>query len=381
MPSFDFLSSLFALLSACAIVLMAYLLRNLPQPTLYFSEVEGLAELPPSIKQRLYFLPTALYSLSIFFLLLAASGPHTFQKGEQIELPGKTPERPPPPTEGIAIYFILDQSGSMEEKVSSVNSYGVRSKEQKIKLLKDLTMQFIAGDARQGIEGRKDDMIGVVTFARSAQVLSPLTLNHQALLKRLSKLDIMRIKDQDGTAIGYAIFKTANLFVSTKHFAEQLQQEGKPAYTIKSAVMILVTDGLQDINPLDKEKRFRSMSIESAAEFAAENGIRLYVINVEPGFATDQYAPQRREMTRIVKKAGGDFFQATENESLSEIYKQIDKLEKSLLPGSGGIFGGKESLAEMPSNRIDYSWVPAGFALILLSLGIILEALWLKKVP
>ena len=74
----------------------------------------------------------------------------------------------------------------------------------------------------------------MVTFARAAHVRVPLTLDHSLILKELSNLHVVTKSDEDGTSMGYAIFKTANLIVETRHFAENLIAKGKPASKSKA---------------------------------------------------------------------------------------------------------------------------------------------------
>ena len=175
-------------------------------------------------------------------------------------------------------------------------------------------------------------MIGLVAFARTVQILAPLTLDHKLLLDKLGKLNVIGIEDQDGTAIGYAIYKTANLIATTRHFAEDLRGKGKPAYDIKDAVMILVTDGMQDPNPLDERNRYRWMDPEQAAAFAKEQNIHLYVVNVDPEFSKPEWEANRNQMKRAAEVTGGRFYPVNATSKLSEIYKEIDALTKSTLP-------------------------------------------------
>ena len=220
------------------------------------------------------------------------------------------------PVEGIAIYLDLDQSGSMTEKINRTQS--------KLDLMKQVAAQFV--------EGRPNDMIGLVTFARGASVQAPLTLDHADILKKLAALNVVPTREQDGTAIGYAIYKTASLIAATRHYAEELIASGKPAYDIKSSVIILVTDGMQDPNPLDKGKRLRNIDIPDAALYAKEHGIRLYAIIIEPKLLTEEFAPYRHMMQRVTETTGGKFYAMNVTGNLKQIFQEIDRLEKSSLP-------------------------------------------------
>ena len=230
--------------------------------------------------------------------------------------------------------MLLDQSGSMAEQVAATID-GKRENIRKEDLLKKVTREFIEGNPSVGLEGRPNDLIGLVAFARVPQVLSPLTLDHQQILKELAKVDVVKKPDEDGTAMGYAIFKTANMIAATKHYAAELTRKGSPSYDIKSSIIILVTDGLQDPSILDKNSRLRNMGLEEAAAYAKENGVRLYLINIDPGTYSEQLAPQRRQMERITKLTGGRLYIVNDPGDIAQIYASIDQLEKSVLPQKG----------------------------------------------
>jgi len=267
-------------------------------------------------------IPQKLMLLSWICFLFAFADPRLL-----IDRHRENPSEEPPqsPVEGLAIYLVLDQSGSMAESISA-------SGETKIDLLKRVTKQFIMGDPETGLGGRPDDLLGLVVFARGAHVLSPLTLDHAALLAELTRFAPIGERDEDGTSIGYAIFKTASMIAATKHYAQELIDKGEPAYTIKSTVIILITDGMQDPNPLDKGKRLRNMDIPEAAAYAASQGIRLYIVNVEPKMAMDEFAPHRHMMQRAAEMTGGKFYLIDVSANLGKIYKDIDSLEKSRVP-------------------------------------------------
>ena len=326
---------------------------------------------------RWYNLPKLLLLGSLATLALAWVDPRFYIEKTEASSFERAPFMPDQqPVEGLAIYFILDQSGSMREAVPTVR----RQSEVKIDLLKDVTKQFIIGNRTSGLPGRPNDMIGLVSFARGANVLSPLTLDHQAVLQELENLAHVASRDQDGTSIGYAIFKTANMIAATRHYAEGLEAKGEPAYSIKNSVMILVTDGIQDPNPLDKGKRLRNIDVPEAAAYAKEQGIKLYIINVDPKLATEEFAPYRRMMQRAAETTGGKFFMVDQSSNLDRIYKEIDTLEKSILPVSA-------ATSTDPANRPDrytrISLYPYFIALGLLFLlaSIVLQTTMLRRTP
>ncbi|MCB1135270.1 MAG: VWA domain-containing protein, partial [Chlamydiia bacterium] len=287
-------------------------------------------------------LPRFMISI-VALLVIAAGDPHILFETDRFEdedlwpdegLEEQVSDTYTPPTEGIAIYLVLDQSGSMREEMMMTTETGRRVRMTRMDALKQVTAQFIKGSRHVGLEGRRQDQIGLVSFARVAQVLVPLTLDHGYVLQTLSQLNPVERREEDGTAIGYAILKTAHLITASKHFAQDLIQEGKPAYMAKSQVIILVTDGVAYTNPLDQDHPLRTTSVADAAAYAQEQGIRLYIINIEPAIGMVRYANDRDILLQAADRTGGKFYIVGQQGSLEEIYADIDTLERSQLPGT-----------------------------------------------
>ncbi len=343
-------------------------------PKFKFSNLDPLLAAPSSWRQNFSRLPKTLEYTALACLWIAFINPHFFLPKSPENLQNLSPE----PVEGIAIYLILDQSGSMAERIDAVLPNGNHRHIPKIDLLKLVTTDFI--------KERPNDMIGIIGFSRGAQVLAPLTLDHRSLLEVLKNFSIQKAKDQEGTSIGYAIYKTANLISATRHYAMDLIEEGEPAYNLKSAIMILVTDGVQESNPLDKGNRLRSMNIPDAAEYAKQQNIRLYIINVEPQIATPEFAPHRRQMQEAAKLTGGDFYLVTGGVSLDQIYDQIDHLEKTSFSQQEELLKqlqqavSKENLPRLYRQIYLYPYF-IGAALILLLAAALLNATLMKRVP
>lgn len=327
--------------------------RRFSQPHLAFSSLQKI-----QASNWIGKLPAWLAWGGLGFLLLAFLDPHLMLRKEG---------RPDPQSgalEGIGIYFILDQSGSMGDPVT-------RGGPPKMDLLKQYTRTFI--------QGRSQDLLGMITFARGAQVLVPLTLDHRAVVEALDQLQVNNDQDQDGTAIGYAIFKTSQIIAATRQYAEKLPAEQKPAYDIKSTVMILVTDGLQDPSDKDKGKRFRTMDIPEAASYAKNEGIHLYIANVDPELGSSKYAPNMRQMQRAAESTGGKLFMATSPSSLGDIYQSIDQLEKSRLPSQFETLP-KDKLPQFYKRVSFYPWLIAA-GLLSLFAAVLLRATLLKVFP
>lgn len=228
-------------------------------------------------------------------------------------------EKSPLPSQGIALYFVLDQSGSMDEKVSTQEG-----PMQKMSLAKNAIAQFVKQ------EERSSDLIGLIAFARTAQVISPLSLDRSTLLHRLEAITPIEEERLNGTAIGYAIFKAVNIMVATKHFISKVT--GEPLYSIKNQAIVLVTDGLQSPHPDDANNPYRYMFPDEAITYATDNGIRVYFIGVDPIFAAGEFAQEVSELRKGVIETGGAFFLMTPATPVEDIFAKINSLEKGVLP-------------------------------------------------
>lgn len=351
------------LIAAVTLALLAFglsrLTKRVPSPFVYFSNLKNLQT--NNWKVHLSKLIKPLSYLSLGSFLVALADPHFFI---QKETPGiLNPQHNP--TEGIAIYLALDQSGSMSEKINRTQT--------KIDLVKEVSSSFV--------KQRPDDLIGLIFFARASQVIAPLTLDHVAILKELKKFNNVQNQEDDGTAIGYAIFKAANLIAATKHYANDLIGKGKAAYDIKNAILVVVTDGLQDPSIKDEGNRLRFMSLEEAAQFAKEQGIKVYLINVDPQFNSSQYEPHRKLMKRITELTGGRFYIVDTSTSLDQIFNDINQLEKSAIVDP--LLNQGVAKEEQPNLYRKVSLYPYFLALGLTLLGIVLllNTTVLRKIP
>lgn len=356
-----------AFLIALLFLALAFLLNRFkkrqPKPHVHFSSLKDFKGNSGSWRGWLEKCLPYLFYGALASFLLAFVDPHFFlpKKGAQ-ENPNNNP------TEGIAIYLALDQSGSMSEQVAFS-----RTKQTKIDLVKQVTSQFV--------KDRPNDLLGLIFFARTAQVVAPLTLDHAAILKDLKTFDNVKNEEQDGTAIGYAIYKGANLIAATRHYAESLNSKEQAAYTIKNAILVVVTDGLQDPNKLDEGNRLRFMSLQEAAQFAKDQKVKVYIINVDPTFSTDQYEPHRRLMKRITELTGGNFYLVDNVNNLEAIFADINQLEKSKLPE--GVLGKAIPKEEQPHLYKKIAFYPyfIGLGLLLLALSLFLQTVVLRRVP
>jgi Ca-activated chloride channel family protein len=343
---------------------------------IYMSTLAFIDSKKASWRQRLANLPKFLTLCAAIAFGLAFIDPRFYIERHL----GDNQENPLPlATEGIAIYLVLDQSGSMQEPVRGQS-------QTKMDLLKDVTEDFVLGNSRKGLRGRSNDLIGLLAFARGTDLLVPLTLDHQEIAQALKQLKVVGNRNLDGTAIGYAIYKAANLLAATRAYARDRAGKGKAAYDIKSSVILLVTDGMQDPNPLDRETPWRHIDPLEAARYAKENNIRLYIVNVEPKLAAEQYSANLRQMTKAAEMTGGKFFMLSNGSDLAAIYSSIDKLEKSSMPI-------EESLRKQLGSLLDKDQLPnlyqrlslfpylIALGIICLSAALLFNTTWLRRTP
>lgn len=171
-------------------------------------------------------------------------------------------------------------------------------------------------------------MIGLITFAGFADTLYPLSRSHAALHSTIDSIETARVRAEDGTAIGSGLqLAAARLKNAEAEIARAARlSAGPPDFTIKSKVIILLTDGAANrgVSPLD------------AAYLAAEWGIRVYTIGIGDTTGETQFRSlfspvevDRELLERIASITGGRYFSASDGDTLRRVYEQIDQLERS----------------------------------------------------
>jgi len=347
-------------------VLRGWVFRPSPLPSLAFSRLRDLQF--PSWRSRCLSYPFWFHVAALLFLMMAFVEPRWLLPSPP--LPSSRMLASDKTTQGVAIYLVLDHSGSMAQAVETEGKAGRRETIPKIDLLKEVTTQFIAD--------RPADLLGLLSFARVPRVLVPLTLDREALLAQLEQIQPVSNPDQDGTAMGYAIFKTTSLMAATRHFADNLPKDEVSPYAIKAAAMIVVTDGFQNPSRLDQGNRLRSIELDDAAAYAKSQDVRLYIVNIDPIIATESYAPQRRQLEAVASSTGGRFYLVNGAAQLKSVYADIDRLEKGTIHREGGF----QTLSREPA----YSPFPLySFCLIVglgfLGIALFIDSIVLKVVP
>jgi Ca-activated chloride channel family protein len=191
----------------------------------------------------------------------------------------------PDPSKGIDIMLCLDFSRSMAEEDFRLDHRRVSRR----KALETVTTRFV--------EGRPNDRIGIVCFARSPFLVSPLTLDHQWALSALRETDLAT-----GTGIGWALLASANFIKRDSD---------------RSKVILLVTDGENSAGPRPSD----------TVVAAVQNGIKLYTVLIGPEVVPPS-AAANHDLNRSARVTGGQFFQATDSRALQGIFNLIDQLEK-----------------------------------------------------
>ncbi len=284
---------LFLLLLLIPYIIWYLLYHHKTMPSLQVSSTEAFRYAPVSLRQRLIHLPFILRLVALAAAILALARPQTSNNWSSQNI------------EGIDIMLCMDVSTSMLAEDLKPN---------RIEAAKQVAVEFI--------NGRPNDNIGLTLFAGEAYTQCPMTVDHAVLLNLLNGMRVdmaQRGYIEDGTAIGMGIANAVTRLKDSK---------------AKSKVVILLTDGTNNCGQI---------SPNTAADIAKSFGIRVYTIGVGTnGTARYPYPVGGRieyinvpveidtkALATIAQKTDGEFYRATDNKKLHEVYQQIDQLEKT----------------------------------------------------
>lgn len=347
-------------------------------PHYHFSSLKAFGEGSPSFSYLT--LPRKLQIGAFLFFLLALSRPQVLTEEKEAPQEAKEEKKDQPlvevPSKGLALYLLLDRSGSMRENVDVASKGRARRQITRLELLKEISKAFISGDKKGEFQGRKQDLVGLVAFARTAQILSPLTFDHERVLEEIEAIKPATSQQEGGTALGYALFKTVKLIASTRHF-NTLGKE-LPSFEFEGEVIIMVTDGFNVPNPLDKGHPYRNLGLGEAADLAKKEGVRLYLVNIEPAILRPQYRPYLSLFEETAQKTGGKFFVMQSSSQLPEIFAEIEKLEEKLLPVKRKA---KAIEGKGEGNYADLFPQLLTLGVVLFLLGSFLELTFLRRIP
>jgi len=277
--------------------------RSGPAAALTFSSTSALRSLGKSSAARAGKFLRALLLVGLAFFAVAMARPQLGKSLTQVE------------ASGIDIMLALDVSGSMLTKDFTIGG----EQATRIDAIREVTRKFI--------EARPNDRIGIIAFAGRPYVVSPMTLDHDWLQKNLERVKIGLV--EDGTAIGSGMSAAANRLNDKRS---------------KSRVIVLLTDGENNtgkIPPNTAAEAIKALKIHFYAIGAGINGIApTPVFNPQNGkpvtdmFGNILYQNQRVHfneagLKEVAKIADGQFYRATDTQSLEQIFADIDKLEKT----------------------------------------------------
>lgn len=234
--------------------------------------------------------------------------------------------------DGIAIMMCLDRSGSMSALDFQLDGNRVN----RLEAVKRVFRDFVVGDDR--LAGRPDDLVGLISFGGFAEGRSPLTLDHTALTQILETVDIPQpIRDAAGNVINERFLAEEQSTAIGDAVALAVARLRDSAS--KSKVIILLSDG---------ENTAGVVQPEDAARAAKEFGIKIYAIGVgstgRAPFPAENMFGQTVLVNREVKldekslkmladTTGGRYYNARDTQALSEVYGEIDQLEKTVSEG------------------------------------------------
>ena len=242
-----------------------------------------------SWSDALYHLLFVLRMIAIALIVVALARPQTHLENAKTKI-----------TDGIDIVMAIDVSASMLSQDLKPNRF---------EALKKVASQFV--------KDRPNDRIGLVIYAGESYTKTPVTTDKSIILNALSEITYGQI--EDGTAIGMGLATAVNRLKESK---------------AKSRVIILLTDGVNNTGFIDPQ---------TAAELAAEYGIKVYTVGIGTnGMALSPYAlnadgsiiyrmqqvdidePLMKKIAQVTK---GRYFRATNNQKLQQIYDEINQME------------------------------------------------------
>ena len=271
-----------------------------------------------SWKVYLRHVPFALRTLAIALLIVVLARPQSTDSWQNST------------TEGIDIVMAMDISTSMLAEDLKPN---------RLEAAKDVAASFI--------NGRQNDNIGLVVFAAESFTQCPLTIDHGVLLNLFK--DIQPGIIQDGTAIGLGLANAVSRIKDSQ---------------AKSKVIILLTDGVNNTGEIAPVIRVYTIGVGTQGEapypIPTAFGIQYQNIPVEI---------DEQVLKQIASTTGGQYFRATDNASLKEIYSEIDQMEKT-----------KISVQEFSKKQEEYkNWALIVFALLLVE--VLLRNTLLRNIP
>jgi Ca-activated chloride channel family protein len=322
MTVISFASPLFLWLLLLVAGMIAYYIfrQQNTSPALQMPDLKPFAKAGKSFRNYLRHILFGLRAGAVTLLIIVLARPQKTDKFQNVE------------TEGIDIILTLDISGSMLAR---------DFKPDRLEASKNVATEFISG--------RPYDRMGLVVFSGESFTQCPLTTDHAVLINLMREIQSGMI--EDGTAIGNGLATAVNRIKDSES---------------KSKVIILLTDGINNRGEI---------APATAADIAKTYGIRVYTIGVgtqgtAPYPVQTPYGLQFQNMPveideailkEIAGKTGGKYFRATDNNKLTQVYSEIDKMEKSKID------------VKQFTRKQEKFLIPAIIAFILLALEVLLR--------
>ncbi len=279
---------LWLLLGLIPLVVGYVMYQSKGQAAVRLSSLRAIENAPVSWKYYFRHLPSIFRILTIGLVIVALARPQSSESWTDKEV------------EGIDIVICTDISGSME---------AMDFKPNRLEAAKEVAAEFIAS--------RPNDRIGLVIFEGESFTQCPLTTDHEVVLNLLSEIKEGML--EDGTAMGLGLATSVARLKDSD---------------AKSRVVIMLTDGVNNRG---------EVSPQTAGEIAREFGVRVYTVGVGTrgqapmpvqtpfGMQTQMVDVEIDEdiLTEVAQMTGGKYFRATNKESLTQIYQEIDQLEKT----------------------------------------------------
>lgn len=300
-------------------------------PSMRMSSISAFKGLSTSWKVYVKHFSFVLKLAALSCLIIILCRPQTYDKWSMSD------------TEGTDIVMAIDISASMLSRDLQPD---------RLEAAKKVASDFVAK--------RESDNIGLVIFAGEGFTLLPMTTHQATLLNTIHEISINML-DADGTAIGDGIATAINRI-----------KDGKA----KSKSIILLTDGTNNsgvVAPL------------TAAEIAQKEGIRIYTIGLGTrGTAETPYAQgfggellykpmpvtiDEESLKKVAQMTGGKYFRATDNDVLTSIFNEIDKLEKTKID--------VKNFTNTQDNYMRWAWA----LLLLVLLNLTISYTVLRRIP
>lgn len=255
---------------------------------LQLSSTSKIRQIPVSGKVKSRIILPVLLSLTYLAFVIALARPQKTNTTQSVD------------SEGIDIVISLDISGSMLAEDFKPN---------RIEAAKNTAIDFISE--------RPTDRIGLVIFAGESFTQCPITIDHDVLINQLAKVNSGLL--EDGTAIGMGLGTAVDRLRNAKG---------------KSKVVILLTDGVNNtgkIDPLTAMEIAKAFQVRVYTVGVGTRGQALYPMQTPMGIQKRMVPVEIDEalLKQISKETGGAYYRATDNQSLKNIYKEINQLEKT----------------------------------------------------